>query len=78
VPGHGRPLATGEPANVVLVDPAARWTVDASKMATQGRNTPFAGVELPGRVVATFLRGHPTVLDGALATPATPEEEGAA
>ena len=78
VPGHGRPLDAGEPANVVLLDPAASWTVDASKMATQGRNTPFAGVELPGRVVATFLRGHPTVLDGALATPATFEREGAA
>ena len=26
--GHGRPLAVGEPANVTLVDPAARWTVD--------------------------------------------------
>jgi dihydroorotase len=70
VTGHGRPLAAGEPANVVLVDPAARWTVDAARMATQGRNTPFAGRELPGRVVATFLRGHATVLDGELAEPA--------
>jgi dihydroorotase len=79
VAGHGRPLAQGEPANLVLVDPAARWRVDAAEMATQGRNTPFAGRELPGRVVATFLRGHPTVLDGELATPATAlETEGVA
>jgi dihydroorotase len=78
VPGQGRGLAAGEPANVVLVDPSARWTVDASAMATMGRNTPFAGLELPGRVVATFLRGHPTVLDGALATPASPERADAA
>jgi dihydroorotase len=28
------------------------------------RNTPFAGIELPGRVHATFLRGRPTVLEG--------------
>jgi dihydroorotase len=75
---HGGPLAAGAPANVVLVDPSARWTVDASAMATQGRNTPFAGRELPGRVVATFLRGHPTVLDGGLAGVASPEREGAA
>jgi dihydroorotase len=68
--GHGRPLAAGEPANVVLVDPAARRRVDPAAMATQGRNSPFAGRELPGAVVATFLRGHPTVLDGALAAPA--------
>jgi dihydroorotase len=69
VAGQGRPLAAGEPANVVLVDPTARWQVDPAAMATQGRNSPFAGRALPGRVVATFLRGHPTVLDGALASP---------
>ena len=33
-------------------------------MASVSRNTPYAGRELPGRVVATFLRGRPTVLDG--------------
>ncbi|WP_125610420.1 dihydroorotase [Specibacter cremeus] len=66
---QGRPLAAGEPANVVLVDPAHRWNVDPYAMATKGRNSPFAGMELPGRVVATFLRGHPTVLDGARNTP---------
>jgi dihydroorotase len=66
---QGRPLETGEPANIVLVDPAARWTVDPAKMATMGRNSPFAGLELPGKVVATFYKGHPTVLDGKLNTP---------
>ncbi|WP_336853790.1 dihydroorotase [Sinomonas albida] len=66
---QGRPLAADEPANLVLVDPAARWTVDPAAQATKGRNSPFAGRELPGRVVATFFRGHPTVLDGALNTP---------
>ena len=38
-------------------------------MATMGRNSPFAGRELPGKVVATFFKGHPTVLDGKLNTP---------
>ncbi len=65
--GHGRPLAAGEPANLVLVDPSARWTVEPSGLASKSRNTPFAGRELPARVVATFLRGRPTVLDGTLA-----------
>ncbi|HZI97122.1 MAG TPA: dihydroorotase [Actinomycetales bacterium] len=69
VAGHGRPLTVGEPANVTLVDPAARRTVAVGQMATQGRNSPFAGRELPGRVVATFLRGVPTVLDGVSAHP---------
>ncbi|UVJ37866.1 dihydroorotase [Arthrobacter sp. CJ23] len=69
VADQGRPLEAGEPANLILVDPAARWTVDPHKMATMGRNSPFKGKELPGAVVATFFRGHPTVLDGKLNTP---------
>ncbi|GAB3344356.1 dihydroorotase [Modestobacter lapidis] len=62
--GHGRPIAAGEPANLVLVDPAHRGTVDPAALASRSRNSPYAGRELPGRVVATFLRGTPTVLDG--------------
>ena len=69
VADQGRPIAVGEPANLVLVDPAARWIVDPYAMATKGRNSPFAGMELPGSVRATFFHGHPTVLDGQLATP---------
>ncbi|MCZ2861168.1 dihydroorotase [Blastococcus sp. VKM Ac-2987] len=61
---HGRPLAPGEPANLVLVDPASRAVVDPAALASRSRNSPYAGRELPGRVVATFLRGVPTVLDG--------------
>ena len=66
---QGRPLAAGEPANVILVDPAARRRVDPHKMATKGRNSPFAGLELPGVVQAVFYAGHPTVLAGRLNTP---------
>jgi dihydroorotase len=69
------PLAVGAPANVVLVDPAASRTIDPAAMATAGRNSPFRGRVLPGRVVATFLRGQPTVLDGDLAEPASELEE---
>ncbi len=61
---HGRPIAVGEPANLVVVDPEARWTVSAAGLASKSRNTPFAGRTLPGRVVATILQGRPTVLDG--------------
>jgi dihydroorotase len=64
VEGQGRPLATGEPANLVLYDPSTTRVVDATESASLSRNTPYAGRELPGRVVATFLRGRPTVLDG--------------
>ncbi len=61
---QGRPIAVGEPANLCLVDPTGAWTVDPRVTASRSRNTPFAGRELPARVVATFLRGRPTVLDG--------------
>jgi dihydroorotase len=61
---HGQPLEVGSTASFILVDPAARWTVDPAATASRSRNTPFAGMELPSRVIATFLRGRPTVLDG--------------
>ncbi|NUP50979.1 MAG: dihydroorotase [Catenulispora sp.] len=64
---HGRPIAAGEPANLVLVDPKAKRTVDRTGLASLSQNTPYQGMELPGAVVATFLRGTPTVLDGKLA-----------
>jgi dihydroorotase len=61
---HGHGPAAGRAANVTLVDPSARWTVDPLALASRSRNTPYAGMQLPARVVATFLRGQPTVLDG--------------
>jgi dihydroorotase len=63
---HGRPLAAGEPANLVLFDPAATRVVDATDTASLSRNNPYAGIELPGRVVHTLLRGSFTVRDGEL------------
>jgi dihydroorotase len=66
VEGHGRPLAAGEPANLVVYDPAVTRVVDPAETASLSRNTPYAGMKLPGRVVATFLRGRPTVLEGTI------------
>ena len=63
---HGRPIAVGEPANLVLVAPAAPRLVAPRGPAPKSGNTPYPGMELPGAVVATFLRGRPTVLDGVL------------
>ena len=65
VPGHGQPLTRGAPANLTLYDTAAAATrVDPATHASKSRNSPFAGMALPGRVHATFLRGTATVLDG--------------
>jgi dihydroorotase len=62
--GHGGPLEEGTAANVLLVDPQVRAPVDPTELASVSRNTPYAGMTLPGRVMATFLRGTATVLDG--------------
>lgn len=66
---QGRPLAAGEPAHLVLVDPAATRVIDPANQATKGKNNPYRGLEVPGAVVATFFGGHPTVLEGKLNTP---------
>jgi dihydroorotase len=62
--GHGRPIAVGEPANLVLFDPTISYVVDPTTSVSRSRNNPYAGMRLVGRVIATFLRGDPTVLDG--------------
>ena len=45
---HGQPLEQGNPANVVLDDPAARASSRPPRRASLSRNTPYAGMELPG------------------------------
>ena len=65
--GHGGSLAVGQPANLTLVDPEAVVVVDAATSASLSRNNPWHERKLTGAVVATVLRGTPTVLNGALA-----------
>jgi dihydroorotase len=65
---HGCALAEGSPANLVLYDPGPITPVDPAAHASRSRNSPFAGMKLPGQVMATFLRGAPSVLDGRLTT----------
>ena len=66
---QGRPLAEGEPANIVLVDPKATRVIKPEEQATKGKNNPYRDMEVPGSIRATFYAGHPTVLNGELATP---------
>ena len=61
---HGGPVEPGRPANLCVVDPAVRWEVDPSRLASRSRNTPYAGRKLTGRVRHTILRGEPVVVDG--------------
>ena len=64
LPDQGRPIAVGEPATLTLVDPDAEWTVHGAELASISHNTPYEGMTLPGRVVATILRGRVTAQDG--------------
>ena len=51
-------LEPGSQADLVVLDPTAEWTVDPDAFFTKGRNTPFAGWRLQGRVLATMLAGR--------------------
>ncbi len=48
----------------MLVDPAARRVVDVSHLHGRSTNSPFLGLELPGRVVHVWHGGLRTVADG--------------
>jgi len=54
--GSGR-IAPGAPADLVLFDPGASFRVTPESLRSQGRNTPFLGRELAGRVRATIVAG---------------------
>ncbi|MGH9083383.1 MAG: dihydroorotase, partial [Acidimicrobiales bacterium] len=60
---HGGPVVEGRPANLCVVDPAARWKVDAGALASLSRNTPFDCWELTGRVRHTVRDGVAVVVD---------------
>ena len=51
-------LAAGAPADVTVFDPQERWTVDPTRFASKGRNTPLAGMTLQGRVRAVVVAGE--------------------
>jgi dihydroorotase len=61
---QGGPIAAGAPANLCVVDPSHSWTVDANRLSSKSRNTPFAGCTLKGKVRHTLYRGEPVVIDG--------------
>jgi dihydroorotase len=51
-------LAVGSPADVCLFDPSEPWRVTATALRSQGKNTPFLGYEMAGRVRATIMGGR--------------------
>jgi dihydroorotase len=51
-------LAEGARADVVVIDPAARWTIDPARLRTKSKNTPFLRREVEGRVLMTIVEGR--------------------
>ncbi len=60
----GGTLAPGGPADITLVDPEARWTVDPAAFFSKARNCPFAGMDLRGRAVGTIVGGRTVYWNG--------------
>ncbi|MEZ5268302.1 MAG: amidohydrolase family protein [Microthrixaceae bacterium] len=61
---HGGPVAVGRAANLVVIDAAARWSIDSSGGASRSRNVPYVGREVRGRVLHTVCGGELVVSDG--------------
>ncbi|MFC0581078.1 dihydroorotase [Micrococcoides hystricis] len=67
----GQEIAAGANANLILVDPEVSYTVVPEEHASKGRNSPYRGKEVTGKVAYTFYMGHPVVADAQLNTPNT-------
>ncbi len=64
--GHPTSLEVGEPADLVLVDPSESSVFDVTQLHGLSHNSPYLGMELPGRVHSTVRRGYLTYHDGSL------------
>ena len=69
--GHPAALAEGESADLVLVDPGGASEFDLARLRGLSVNSPYLGMELPGRVAYTVRSGYLTLDGGALVETAT-------
>ncbi|PIR18378.1 MAG: hypothetical protein COV46_00270 [Deltaproteobacteria bacterium CG11_big_fil_rev_8_21_14_0_20_49_13] len=51
-------LSVGSDADIVLIDPKKKWKVDAAKMHSKAKWTPFHEKQLTGKIIKTILRGE--------------------
>jgi dihydroorotase len=63
---HGLPLVVGSIANLVVINPTQKWTVDRDLVLSKSSNTPYHGYELPGVVTHTFFKGKATLINGSV------------
>ncbi|MGQ9730039.1 MAG: dihydroorotase [Candidatus Zipacnadales bacterium] len=60
----GGSLQVGQPADVTVIDLDTEWTVDPRRFYSKGRNCPFAGRIVRGKICATFVSGNLRNQDG--------------
>ena len=65
---HGQPLVVGSIANLVVINPTLKWTVDRDLVLSKSTNTPYHGHELPGVITHTFFKGAATYSNGNVAS----------
>ena len=63
---HGQPLVVGSMANLVVINPTKKWTVDRDLVLSKSSNTPYHGHELPGVITHTFFKGTATYSNGTI------------
>lgn len=56
LPGKGA-LAPGADADITIIDPRMRWTIDVNRFRSKSRNCPFHGWEVTGRAITTIVGG---------------------
>ena len=61
--GDGK-IAVGNPADITIIDPAEEWVIDRKKFVSKGKNTPFDGWKVRGRVKCTICEGEVVFKDG--------------
>ena len=62
--GQGAAIEVDAPANLILVDPLAKWQVRRDRLNSKSKNTPFDGMELPAVITDVFYKGSQTVMAG--------------
>jgi len=65
---HGQPIAVGSIANLVVINPTQKWTVDRDLVLSKSSNTPYHGHELPGVITHTFFKGYATYNQGTVSS----------
>lgn len=70
ISNQGQGIVTGKPANLTLFDPSVKRRVTLETQHSKATNTPFLGMELPGRVIYTMWKGDFTVKNATAVPPA--------